>query len=226
MEKLKKLNYGVIGAISVALIVGLVGVVGVVSAFNGGLNFNIQNAVFNIAGQASDALGGVTWDKEIFQNDVDIKGDLDVVGATTIGGALTASGAIAGLESLSTISTAVASTTLATTDSGKTFILTTTTEFVLPATSTSAGVHYKFVLGGLTTASSTIRTSDMGNNIEGTLIVAGAVVDCAAEDLITFGAGVENIGDYVELWSDGTYWFLGDSGALTSGALACTADGS
>ena len=170
---------------------------------------------------SSGKLGGVSFEDERFLNDVVLDQDL------TVGGDLSVAGTISGgLKSLSTVSTRVASTTLTSADSGKTFILTTTTEFVLPATSTSAGVHYKFVVGGSLTASSTIRTSDLGNNIEGTLIVAGAVVDCAAEDLITIGASVENIGDYVELWSNGTYWFIGDSGALTSTALACTADGS
>lgn len=151
---------------------------------------------------------------------------LIVKGLSSFTGKITATGGITGPDVLSTVSTYVASTTLATTDSGKTFILTTTTEFVLPATSTSAGVHYKFVVGSGITATSTVRTSDLGNNIEGTLIVAGAVVDCAAEDIITIGASFENVGDYFELWSNGTYWFIGDSGALTGSALTCTADGS
>jgi hypothetical protein len=222
-KKNKKFNYGAIGAVVLSLVVGLVAVFGVVSAFNGGLNFNIENAVFNISSGVeaiTDKLGGSTSD------DWDVGGNLTVAGNATITGTLTSSGAIAGEMSLSTVSTRVASTTLAITDTGKTFILTTTTEFVLPATSTSAGVHYKFVVGAAMTASSTVRTLDLSNGIEGTLIVAGAVVDCATEDVITFGGSGENVGDYFELWSNGTYWFIGDSGALTAGAFTCTADGS
>lgn len=220
MEKKKqKFNYGVIGAVVLSLVVGLVAVFGVASAFNGGLNFNIENAVFNISSgieEITDKLGGSTSDNW------NVGGNLTVAGSTTLTGSIAANGGITGLNSLSTVSTAVASTTLTNADSGKTFILTTTTEFVLPATSTSAGVSYKFVIGGAITSNVTIRTSDLGNNIEGTLIVAGAVVDCDAEDTITFVADGENIGDYVELWSNGTYWFIGDSGALSGSKLTCS----
>jgi hypothetical protein len=48
----------------------------------------------------SEVVGGVTWDKEIFQDDVDIKGALDVDGATAVGGALTLTGALTGSAGL------------------------------------------------------------------------------------------------------------------------------
>lgn len=126
-------------------------------------------------------------------------------------------------QKITAVTTEVTTTTLTTAMSGQTFVFSTTTIFVLPATSTAAGVWYKFVVGGAITSNVTVRTSDLGNNIEGTLIVAGAVVDCDAEDTITFVADGENIGDYFEIYSNGTYWFLGSSGALTSSKLTCTA---
>jgi hypothetical protein len=61
-----------------------------------------------------------------------------------------------------------------------------------------------------------------GDNIEGTLIVAGAVVDCNAVDQIDFVNDGENLGDYVEIRSDGTKWFIGDSGVLTGSKMTCT----
>ena len=152
-------------SLSLWLVIGILGILGI-----GGLTYayagsgattvieNCSNCTFGSLsgsedlGSVSDARPARLLTVSYLQalNDVDIDGDLNVDGA------LTATGAIAGKSSLSTVSTYVASTTLATTDSGKTFILTTTTEFVLPATSTSAGVHYKFVVGGSLTASSTI----------------------------------------------------------------------
>lgn len=119
--------------------------------------------------------------------------------------------------------TATATNTLAITESGRTFFASgSSTTYILPATSTASGVHYKFVISGAIDENVIVRTSDLGNNIEGTLMVAGAVVDCDAEDTITFVADGENIGDYVELYSNGAYWFIGDSGALTASKLTCT----
>ena len=127
------------------------------------------------------------------------------------------------VNDMTSVAATVASTTVTAALTGTTYVFTTTTEFVLPATSTAAGLYYKFVVGGAITSNVTIRTYDLSNNIEGTLIVAGAVLDCDAEDVITFVADGENIGDYVELYSDGTYWYIGDSGALTASKLTCTA---
>jgi hypothetical protein len=206
-----------------AIIVVLTAGVVAVKAYNGQLFGDCNNCTINVQGAieaVGDAIMGASGSR--FPNGISADTTSPVEGEVR-GTTLTITGAATYEKSLSTISTRVASTTLSIADTGKTFILTSTTEFVLPATSTSAGVHYKFVIGADTTVSSTIRTLDSSNGIEGTLIVAGAVVDCAAEDLITFGAGVENIGDYVELWSNGTYWFIGDSGALTATAIACTA---
>lgn len=119
--------------------------------------------------------------------------------------------------------TTASTNTLTITESGRTFFVSnSSTVFVLPATSTAAGVHYRFVVGGAIDGNVTIRTSDLGKDIEGTLLVAGAVVDCAAEHTITFVADGANIGDYFELFSDGSHWIIGDSGALTGSKLTCT----
>lgn len=115
-------------------------------------------------------------------------------------------------------------TTLTSDDSGKTFYISgTTSTILLPATSTAIiGATYRVVVGGALSVSSSVKTATGADEIEGTLIVAGAVVDCDAEDEIVFGASVENIGDYVEFRWSGTYWMIGDSGALTATALVCT----
>lgn len=141
---------------------------------------------------------------------------LTVTGATTLSGSLIAS---------STNIASTLTTTLTVSDSGKTFYIGgTTSTVILPATSSlTVGTNFRFVVGSALSVSSTIVTVTGANEIEGTLIVAGAVVDCDAEDTITLGASVENIGDYLVLTWSGTYWMLGDSGALTATALACTA---
>lgn len=114
-----------------------------------------------------------------------------------------------------------ATTTLTYLDSGTTYMLSASgTQMSLPAVQDS--LTYKFkVNGALDTANVVIKSSE-GDNIEGTLIVAGAVVDCAGEDQINIVIDGENIGDYVELTSDGSQWLIGDSGALTASKMTCT----
>jgi len=160
---------------------------------------------------------------ELQTSDLTVTDDVAITDDISVGGDLDITGALTTKFSKTAITTAIATTTLTTAMSGKTFVFTTSTTFVLPATSTASGVYYKFVVGGAITSNVIVRTSDLGNNIEGTLLVAGAVVDCAAEDTITFVADGENIGDFFEIFSDGTYWYIGASGALTSSKLTCTA---
>jgi hypothetical protein len=106
-------------------------------------------------------------------------------------------------------------------NSGTTYYMTgSSTEITLPAI--ADGLNFKFVVTGASTGYNWIISSSEGDNIEGTLIVAGAVVDCAAEDQINFVVDGENIGDYVEVYSDGSQWLIGDSGVLTASKMTCT----
>lgn len=155
-----------------------------------------------------------------FSDDIEIDGVVYGDGAATFTGVGTF-GSLLYLESSTNLS---ATTSITSAMSGKTFYISgATSTYTLPATSSAIiGATYRFVVGGAMTASSSIKTASGADEIEGTLIVAGAVVDCDAEDEIVVGGSLENIGDYVELRWSGTYWMIGDSGALTSLALACT----
>lgn len=169
--------------------------------------------------------------------DLNVTNDLVVDGLTTLTGAAslgsaTLTGALVGtsatlsgqLNYLESYEAITASNTITVAESGKTFYLSgATSTQTLPATSTAAGTVYRFFVGGSVTGDITIVTSDGSNAIEGTLIVAGAVVDCDAEDTITIVSDGENVGDFVELRSNGTKWFIGASGALTGSKMTCTA---
>lgn len=167
---------------------------------------------------------------------------LDVAGATTLTGALsgaaaTFTGAITGasltttgaatvggqLTNLESYEILTASNTIAVAESNKTFYISgAASTSTLPAVGTATGTVYRFVIDAAITGDVKIVTSDLSNIIEGALIVAGAVVDCDAEDAITFVGDGENLGDFVELRSNGTKWFIGASGALASSKLTCT----
>lgn len=118
--------------------------------------------------------------------------------------------------------TSFGTTTLLADDSGTTYYLSASgSNIVLPAVAYD-GLNFRFVVGGaLDTTNVNIMTAE-GDNLDGTLIVAGAVIDCDGEDMVSIVVDGENVGDYVEVRSNGTKWFIGDSGALASGKMTCT----
>lgn len=128
------------------------------------------------------------------------------------------SGTVTYLERTETVS---AAKTLTAKESGKTiFISGTGAAYTLPAV-TNTGAVYRFYVSAAF-ATNAVITSAEGDNIEGSIIVAGAVVTCDAADVITFVADGENIGDFVEVRSDGTNWLIGASGTLTASKMTCT----
>lgn len=115
-----------------------------------------------------------------------------------------------------------ATTTLNLKDSGTNYMVSASgTTITLPSVK-AKGTHYRFTVGGALDTGNVMVTSAEGDNIEGTLIVAGAVVDCDAVDAINFIVDGENVGDFFEIVSNGTKWLLLGSGTLTSGKMTCT----
>jgi len=167
----------------------------------------------NSAGQmeavAPSALAGTTWDFDALSTDSFFTDSLNYLESNTI----------------LNLTVDVTTTTLTLAMSGETFYFggVSSTAFVLPDVTTATGTVYRFVVDGAMSEDITVRTSALGDEIEGALIVAGAVVDCAAEDTLTFVADGENLGDFVELRSNGSDWFIGASGALTASKLTCSA---
>jgi len=115
-----------------------------------------------------------------------------------------------------------AANTITSAESGTTFYVSgAAATSTLPAVATAAGEVYRFVVNTALSGDHVIASAE-GDNIEGVLSVAGAVVDCDAEDFITFVSDGENLGDYVTLRSDGTSWFIGANDALSATKLTCT----
>lgn len=121
-----------------------------------------------------------------------------------------------------TLSTAVSSVVATASQTGSTVIMSRATGTVITLPAAADGLFFRFVVGTAFATDNYVIDSAEGDNIEGTLIVAGAVVDCDAEDQINFVADGENIGDYVELLSNGTSWFILNSGGLTTAKMTCT----
>lgn len=112
---------------------------------------------------------------------------------------------------------------IAATESGKTFFLNSTTGFASTLPAPAAGLRFRFVVTTQnTTGNSTIVTNGGDNVIEGGAIVLSTFVPASNEDSINIVASTTLVGDWVEVISDGTSWFVsGQSGA--TGGITFTA---
>lgn len=114
-------------------------------------------------------------------------------------------------------------------ESGKVIWLNSATEFVttLPALSAvSAGTSFKFIVKAAPAAASytVITGNSTENKIYGLAVVNGASVAAADEDTITFADGSAVVGDWVEVVSDGTNWYVSGQGAAAGGITLTQAD--
>lgn len=105
-------------------------------------------------------------------------------------------------------------------DSGKTIKVSGTGGTVtLPAP--TEGFNIKFVTTGGLTSANTVIAGGTADVMEGSIIVAGAVVDVDAADQLNFVHTADNLGDFVEITSDGSKYFVFGN-ALESGGITAT----
>lgn len=145
----------------------------------------------------------------------DLDGTLNVEGATTLQSSLNVSGAttFSGASVLNT-EDLTAENTLTAADSGKILFLNAETEFETTLPSPAAGLHFKFIVKAApASASYTIVTASSAN------IIIGGINELEVDtgddgpydadgDTITFVDGTAVVGDWVELVSDGTSWYV------------------
>ena len=81
----------------------------------------------------------------------------------------------------------------------------------LPATASSAGVQYTFVLGTAAAANFVI-TSD-GANMLGALVEGGSAVTAVDHTSVAFDGGSSVIGDHFTVRCDGTRWLVSGIGS-------------
>jgi hypothetical protein len=134
-------------------------------------------------------------------------------------GALTGNvtGSVTGLASVTTLT---ALSTLTTAQSGTTFFLSSSTEFVTTLPAPSAGLTYTFIVGAAPSgASYTVVTNASANIIKGQAVnAAGAAGDTGtADDTISFVDAQAVAGDMVTVVTDGTSWFANGVCAVAAG---------
>ena len=122
------------------------------------------------------------------------------------------------LRSKDVFKSLTADTTLTAKDSGKTLLLDAVGEAItLPAV--ADGLNFKFLCtADIITSAWTIKAAT--KVISGSAEVAGAIVAAALEDVITFTHTVALIGDWVNIESDGSAWYVKGS-AVEIGRASC-----
>jgi hypothetical protein len=112
--------------------------------------------------------------------------------------------------------TLAAATTLTAADSGKTYLISGTGYTVtLPAP--FAGFSVKFIVAAAFSTDCVVQTpADNRDTLNGGVIVNGAIVESDATDRVTFEDGAESVGDFIEISSDGTSFFLFGNGNAAS----------
>jgi len=91
-------------------------------------------------------------------------------------------------------------------DNGKTFILNGANGVAVTLPAPKSGQKYSFVMGALFTTDYVFTAT--GAIIEGNVMEAGAIQAVSGATTITLEDGAESLGDYFDLISDGTNWFI------------------
>jgi biotin transporter BioY len=119
----------------------------------------------------------------------------------------------------------IVATVLTAAQSGMEVFLGPTAGFQITLPAAAAGLWFRFtVRDNFATSNYTIVTPGLLDIIEGSAMVVSTIVPAIAEDTISFVASAELKGDFAEVWSDGTTWFV-HGHAQTSGAITFTTAG-
>lgn len=111
-------------------------------------------------------------------------------------------------------------------ESGSVFFLNSATEFVSTLPAPAAGLHFTFiVVAAPSGASYTVTTNASSNIIKGMqLTSADAAGDTGtSDDTVSFVDGQAVAGDMIEVWSDGTSWFIVAKSRVAAGITFTTA---
>jgi hypothetical protein len=123
--------------------------------------------------------------------------------------------------------TKTAASELTAEDSGSTIYLNSATGFATTLPAPAPGLKFKFIVKTAPTSGNhTIVTKGSANIIQGNSFVsatAGTGVPAVNEDSINLIANQAAVGDNVDLWSDGTNWYVNAFAALGAGVTFTSA---
>ena len=119
------------------------------------------------------------------------------------------------------VATISAATTLTAADSETWYKLDAAAGVTVTLPAAQAGLSFRFIVASSFATSNFVIDSAEGDNISGVLVVDGASVVADEEDQINFVATAETVGDFIDIWSDGSSWFVYGIGA-GAGSITAT----
>ncbi len=107
------------------------------------------------------------------------------------------------------------------TESGKTFFLNDSTEFISTLPAPASGLRYTFIVTAAPASASYTVVTNASANIMTVILTAGGIDDASdvavARDVVTFVDAQSVPGDWMECISDATNWFCRGSAAVAAG---------
>lgn len=91
---------------------------------------------------------------------------------------------------------------------GQHYVLDNAAGFGITLPKPTQGWSCRFTIGTAFATTAYVFTAGTADTFEGCIIEVGAVQDVNAADIITLAADKENVGDYLDFWSDGTSTFV------------------
>jgi hypothetical protein len=132
--------------------------------------------------------------------------------ATHFSGPLYVGGVVVGPDSDGLVVEPTAATTLTAAQSGSLVVLSQAAGYAVTLPSPAAGLNYRFVVQALFGTTDWVITSAAAD-MYGTVMEAGVLQAVAGATTINLELGADTIGDYIDVYSDGTYWYVAGSTA-------------
>ena len=102
-------------------------------------------------------------------------------------------------------------------DSGKVFTIDQDDAFTITLPSDQEGLKYEFILTDA--GSNDVKIDGGGSNAVKGVIVDENSVEAIDNNLVKFASGTSVIGDYLEIWNDGTSWWVESFSSATDGIV-------
>lgn len=130
------------------------------------------------------------------------------------------------VQSNSIVNLPYTNTTISLADSGKTLITPQTAlgaavVYSLPAVATSAGAHFRFINGAPAALAGSVNITAPANTLRGVVLQGpvGAPLSLSVTNSTTvrFASAASIQGDYIDLYCDGTVWYVSAMTAIAVG---------
>ena len=117
----------------------------------------------------------------------------------------------------------LATETVSVAQSGQVIVVDNGSAAVYTLPTPAKGLHYKFIMGDTESTNVTIRATSDGTSAatiaNGTFLVGTAAINGTEQDDLVLGnSGNKSEADWIEVWCDGTHWWMKGASVVTGNA--------